>query len=298
MTGGWAAGLLLLAQATFGRRGETSPRRWHANGSTPSSPNACWRHCRPPSDSRWAAAALLPEVDVARAPRHGVRRVDGAGETLEGLRRLHTFFFRLDRQPPSIGGCTICLRSALAERFERAPGNAAWRDRVQRAAAPHQQPEARAAWCATRSSCSCGSGDTAAALDSCRERARALVKAVRLRELDDVAALLGCAGAEQRVVAVRPRRERMAAQRRACRGRRASRTRSRCSTAVERCRRHCTADRGHRSGRDHGRLAGLGPTPGAWAARLRRRLRRAPADPPTPTTACASTAPACRGPTI
>ena len=117
--------------------------------------------------------------------------LDGsAAETLERLRRLHTFVSRLDRQPPSWRLHDL-LRDALAQRFE-ATADAAWREHVRRAAAriAAERGLAREAVALLLQA-----GDAPAALRTAEQAGRGLVRQLRLHELDGIAALLGDAAA-------------------------------------------------------------------------------------------------------
>lgn len=179
--GGWAAGLVLLAQQPALDMNPAAIARERLDAFFAE------RVLAPLATAErltLAAAALLPEVDVAALRAMGLPET--AGETLEGLRRVHTFVARLDRQPPSWRLHDL-LRSALSERFDRT-GDAAWRDRVQRAAA---RIAAERGLVRDAAQLLLRSGDAPAALAVAEQGARALVKALRLRELDDVAGLLG-----------------------------------------------------------------------------------------------------------
>lgn len=181
--GGWAAGLLLLAHAPCG------PGQPGADGRERVDSFFAERVLAPLGDAAvrtLAAAALLPEVDADGLRQLGLG--EAAAETLERMRRLHAFVTRLDRQPPSWRLHDL-LRAALAARFETI-GDAAWREQVRHAAGriAVERGLAREAVQLLLEA-----GDATAAMRAAEHTARGLVKARRLRELDEIARSLGAA---------------------------------------------------------------------------------------------------------
>jgi ATP/maltotriose-dependent transcriptional regulator MalT/DNA-binding SARP family transcriptional activator len=183
---GWAAGMLLLAQAppTPGAATAIAHERLEAFFAE--------RVLAPLAEGErrtLAAAALLPDVDAAGLAAMGLD--PAAADTLERLRRLHTFVTRLDRQPPSWRLHDL-LRDALAQRFD-AMADAAWRDRVRRAAA---QIAAERGLAGAAVGLLLQTGDANGARRMAEPSARGLVKSMRLHELDAIAAALGDAAVD------------------------------------------------------------------------------------------------------
>jgi LuxR family maltose regulon positive regulatory protein len=179
--GGWAAGMLLLAQSPVSPGTDTEIARERLEAFFAE------RVLAPLTEGErrtLAAAALLPDVDAAAL--QSMDMGNAAPEMLERLRRLHTFVTRLDRQPPSWRLHDL-LRDALVQRFGTI-ADAAWRDRVLRAAA---QTAADRGLARETVQLLLQAGDAAAARGAAERAARGLVKALRLHELDAIVGLLG-----------------------------------------------------------------------------------------------------------
>ncbi len=179
--GGWAAGLLMLAQDSSGEFGSGTKARERVDTFFAE------RVLSPLTDEQrrtLAAASLLPDVDVAGLHQLGFG--DAAAETLERLRKLHTFVMRLDREPPSWRLHDL-LREALRKRFDGI-GDAAWRLGLQRNAA---QLAACRGLAREAVQLLLDAGDAAAARSMAERMAHELVASRRLAELDAVAAALG-----------------------------------------------------------------------------------------------------------
>jgi LuxR family maltose regulon positive regulatory protein len=181
---GWAAGLLLLAQAPSPDVGAAPGReRIHAFFA-----ERVLATLGEADAGVLSAAALLPDVDDAALRAMGFG--DEAAELLERLRRQHAFVTRLDRQPPSWRLHDL-LRDAVAQRFDSVR-DAGWRARVRKAAALVAQQRGLAC---DAVALLLKAGDAGAALRVAEQSARGLVKALRLHELDGLADLLGDAAA-------------------------------------------------------------------------------------------------------
>jgi ATP/maltotriose-dependent transcriptional regulator MalT/DNA-binding SARP family transcriptional activator len=177
---GWAAGILLFAQAAS--VGDAAER------SAPSGRERIRSYFEErvvasltvPEQRTLAAAALLPEVDADALERMGLP----GGEALEFLRKQRAFVTRLDRQPPSWRLHEL-LREALLRRFDDGGiGDARWRDALRRAAATlaAERGHTRRAvelWLAA--------GDSGAARATAEAAAPGLVKSMRPHELDAIA---------------------------------------------------------------------------------------------------------------
>ena len=179
-TGGWAAGMLLLAQSA---------------GTAPAARDAASRRMAAYFDERVLAqfdeptlrmltvASLLPEVDAVALTRLGLDAT--AVDHLERLRRENAFVARLDRSPRSWRLHDL-LRDALRERF-RTTGDAAWRRGALVAAAP-LAAEAGRVHDAVQMYVDAGERTLARRL--AEQHARSLVRAHRLAELNEVLAAL------------------------------------------------------------------------------------------------------------
>jgi ATP/maltotriose-dependent transcriptional regulator MalT/DNA-binding SARP family transcriptional activator len=188
-TNGWAAGLLLLANA-------------HAKAITLQSDahdrvfayfeRAIFATLDDTELRMLVAASLLPEVDVdaLRAMRIG----EGAENLLERLRTSHAFVARLEREPRSWRLHEL-LRDALRRRFS-AIGDSRWRDQLRIAAA--RVAEARGL---VREAVRLhlDAGDASAAKAVAERFGREMVKGQRLAELDAVVSLLGGAAVDDNV---------------------------------------------------------------------------------------------------
>ncbi|HEU0199821.1 MAG TPA: BTAD domain-containing putative transcriptional regulator [Burkholderiaceae bacterium] len=189
-TGGWVAGMLLMAQSPQAESGRAPVGRERISAFFTERVLAGLR-----TDERQtlAAAALLPDIDVAGLRALGLP--DTAAETLERLRKQHSFVSRLERQPPSWRLHDL-LRDALAERFDR-EGDAAWRERVLRAAAVLASARGLAREAVHLL---LHTGDAPAALSAAEDAAPALVKGSRLHEIESIAARLGSAVDHSRIL--------------------------------------------------------------------------------------------------
>lgn len=180
-TSGWAAGLLMLAQEPSDGFGGGTKARERVDAFFVE------RVLAPLTGEQrhtLAAASLLPEIDRAGLLQLGFG--DAAVETLERLRKLHTFVTRLDREPPSWRLHDL-LRDALRTRFDTI-GDAAWRQNLQRNAA-HLAAARGLAREAVQLLLDAGDAETARSV--AERMARGLVASRRLAELDAVAAALG-----------------------------------------------------------------------------------------------------------
>jgi DNA-binding SARP family transcriptional activator len=179
-TKGWVAGMLLLAQAPVrSMSGDSRPSEWIGS---------YFDHTvlAPLDDAgrrTLAAVSLLPEVDIDSLREMGLD--DSASDILEGMRRLHSFVTRLDRQPPSWRLHDL-LRDALRARFSSI-GDAAWRRRVRSAAARVATDRGLAREAVQLH---LDAGDTHAATAAAESFALELVKSQRLAELDFIVAAL------------------------------------------------------------------------------------------------------------
>jgi DNA-binding SARP family transcriptional activator len=177
---GWAAGMLLFAQAASASDG--------AGRIAPSGRERIRSYfdervvaSLTSSEQRTlAAAALLPDVDAGALERMGL----AGGEALELLRKQRAFVTRLDRQPPSWRLHEL-LREALLRRFDEGGiGDAQWRTDTRRAAAALAAERgltrhAVELWLAA--------GDPSAARAAAEAAAAGLVKSMRSHELDAIA---------------------------------------------------------------------------------------------------------------
>lgn len=188
-SGGWAAGLTLLAQAPLGgdeRRAEARERIASFFGD----------RVLAPFDRdelrTLTAVALLAEVDLSGLRAMGLD--ERAADLLERLRKRHAFVTRLDRQVPTWRLHDL-LRDALRGRLD-ALGDDDWRRRLAISAAgvAFDRGLAREAV-----ELHVLAGDTATARVAAESRARALIRAQRPAELDAIAAALGPAIVENSV---------------------------------------------------------------------------------------------------
>ncbi|HTL75418.1 MAG TPA: BTAD domain-containing putative transcriptional regulator [Casimicrobiaceae bacterium] len=180
-TNGWAAGMLLLAQAGTKAIALDSDARERVFSYFDRAvlTNLDQRDLR-----TLAAASLVPEIDLDALHEMGVD--EGAENLLERLRAAHAFVVRLERQPRSWRLHDL-LRDALGRRFDSI-GDSRWREELRNAAAriAVQRGLIREAV-----RLHVDAGDAAAAKAVAERFARQLVKDQRLAELDAIASMLG-----------------------------------------------------------------------------------------------------------
>ena len=126
--GGWAGGLLLLAQSPAAARGEGTQRD---EGKGEASVAAYFSErvlglVDPGELRELSVASLLPDVDVEILERTGLGT--SAQATLERLRERHAFVTRLERERPTWKLHDL-LRDTLQARFDSL-GDPAWRKRM------------------------------------------------------------------------------------------------------------------------------------------------------------------------
>ena len=180
-TNGWAAGMLLLANA----EAQAIPFSLDAHDRVFSYLDRAILAILDEAELRTlAAASLLPEIEVDALREMGVD--EGAENLLERLRASHAFVSRLDRQP-RCWRLHDLLRDALGRRFASI-GNAQWRSHLRNAAA---RIAARRGLVRDAVRLHLDAGDSAAATAAAERFARELVRKQRLVELDAIASALG-----------------------------------------------------------------------------------------------------------